>query len=139
MKQHCTRKRRIARTVLLILALPLLLLTGYVSTWIAVSKAARENLISSSTALALRPVFAPLIRFSDTEYPGGTGLNRLWWGINPRRVVTKGNVQIEYATSALALAPSDLARREEMGDSKMYPQPVALPQPVSHDASAMRR
>jgi len=133
------RRRKIIRRVALIIALPIVLMSAYVSTWLAVSKAARENLISSNTALALRPAFTPLITFSDTQFPGGAELNGLWWSVNPRKVVYNGDVRIEFATSALALAPSDLDRRAEMGDPWGSPQPVAIPQPVASDATAMRR
>jgi hypothetical protein len=131
-----SRKRRIVRTVVLMLALPLLLLTGYVSTWIAVSKSARENFISQNTALTLRPAFAPLIRFCDSESPGGAELNRLWWTINPRKIVGNGDVQMEYATSALALAPSDLTvfglvPGVELHDPSAMTQPEMPPRPIA--------
>jgi hypothetical protein len=134
-----TRQRRIVRSLVLVVVAPLLLIAGYISTWLVVSRAARENLIGSNTALNLRPAFAPLIRFCDTEYPGGVALNGLWWRVNPRHVVHKNGMRIEFATSALALAPSDLPRRAAMGEPRSFPQPVAMPRPVARNASAMRR
>jgi len=125
-----SRKRRVVRAMMLSLLIPLLLLAGYISTWIAVSRAARENFLSQDVILTLRPVFAPLIRFCESESPGGAELNRFWWRINPRKVVQLGDSWIEDATSALVLAPSDGPRRVGMDDPKVDPQPVSLPQPI---------
>lgn len=83
MADQPTRKRRIVKRVLLALGACVLLLASYVASWVCVSHAGLKRYIASATAEKTRPVFAPIIRYSDSDLPGADALCHLWWFVNP--------------------------------------------------------
>jgi hypothetical protein len=101
-REHChydagmTRRRRIVRRVVLTVAVPLLLLCGYVGTWLAVSRAEHDSFISIRTVQAVRPAFAPLVSYSESDRPGAGTLRELWWLVNPpmKRTFTMGSASV---------------------------------------------
>jgi hypothetical protein len=88
-----TRRRHIVRRVVLAAAVPLLLLCGYIGTWLAVSRAEHDGFISIQTVRTVRPVFAPLLGYSESNRPGARILRELWWLVNPpvKRTFTTGS------------------------------------------------
>jgi hypothetical protein len=100
------RKRRIARRVVLTVATIVLLPVWYVAAWLAVSKATHEGLIKSSTAKVLRPVFAPVLNYTDAELPGASLLHRVWYTTCPYEVrYSYTNYRIKESP-AFPLAPA---------------------------------
>ena len=78
-----TRRRRIVRRVLVAAAVPVLLVLGYVGTWLAVSRAEHNGYITFQTVQTARPVFTPLISYGESDRPGAGLLRELWWMVNP--------------------------------------------------------
>jgi hypothetical protein len=63
-----------------------LLLSGYVSAWLAVSRSDKYGIDIDHERLV--PVFDPVIRYADSDLPGATALSDLWWSINPEGVTS---------------------------------------------------
>jgi len=107
-----TRKRRIARAAALVVVVPLLLIAGYVSSWLTFSRAAGEGLISGRTAERIRPVFNPIFLYLQADLPGGGQLYALWWKLNPiglsqHHSITRQTLYSYIVTDAIHLAPVD--------------------------------
>ena len=130
MDETSNRKRQFVRIALLLVVLPFRLIASYVSTWLTLSGAAPEGLVSSNTAFQVLPVFMPLWQYCGTASPGAVSLNRLWWNVNPPKVVYDGDTTTKYATPALALAPADHPHRRNLGGPAASLQPIALPRAV---------
>jgi hypothetical protein len=101
------RKRRTTRRVTLVAVCLLLLLVGYVSTWLAVSRATGEKLIHWRTAERMRPVFVPILAYSQADYPGAESLRSLWWSANPMLSQNELGATVLTMTDAIGLAPPD--------------------------------
>jgi len=69
--------------VLVVAAIPVLLVLGYVGTWLAVSRAEHDGYITAQTVQIARPAFAPLVSYGESDRPGAGLLCRLWWLVNP--------------------------------------------------------
>jgi len=78
-----SHRRRILRRILIAAAIPLLLVLGYIGTWLAVSRAEHDGLISIQTVQIVRPAFAPLLSYGESDRPGAGLLRQLWWMVNP--------------------------------------------------------
>jgi hypothetical protein len=83
-----TRSRRIIRWTTIAIVTPVLLLVSYVSSWLCVSRAVHEGHLTVADTARLRPVFIPLIAYSESQLPGGRRLQRLWWKVNPGTMET---------------------------------------------------
>jgi hypothetical protein len=106
----CTRRRRIVRRAVMALAVVLLLPVWYVAAWLAVSRAAHDGMIRPATVLTIRPAFAPLITYCESELPAAAWLRGVWWRINPVTVrhgkSLTGSAGVTWVeTSALAPVP----------------------------------
>ena len=78
-----SRKSRIVRRLALTSIASFVLLCWYIGLWMTVCRARTHNIMSYETAMFVRPVFAPLIGYCNSELPGSTGLSDFWWSINP--------------------------------------------------------
>ena len=103
-----TVRRRTARKAVIVAVALLILVVGYVSSWLAVSKAAGAGLISGQLADRLRPVFNPIFVYTQSELIGAEQLRALWWKINPMRVSQNEYATVYSSTDAMVLAPPDL-------------------------------
>jgi hypothetical protein len=77
------RKRRIVRRAVMALVVVVLLPVWYVGAWLAVSRAERDGLAASRTLERAYPVFVPLLRYCESDWPGADLLSRVWWKVNP--------------------------------------------------------
>lgn len=75
--------RRLARRIALLIAGCVLLVSSYVSTWLAVSRAAYDGIISGAVAASVAPVFRPIVWYCEHDWIGVDSLQRLWWRLNP--------------------------------------------------------
>jgi hypothetical protein len=83
------RKRRNTRRVALTLSALLLLPVWYAGAWLGVSRAVKARLISKNTAHSIRPVFEPIISYTDSDRPGSEFLFQMWWKLNPPGLVER--------------------------------------------------
>ena len=58
-------------------------LSSYVATWISLGYAADSGMISRDVAIAVRPLFEPLMQYCESGRPGGLQLAELYWKVNP--------------------------------------------------------
>src|SRR5262245_60193839 len=79
-----TRPRRIVTRAVMVVAVVVLLEVGYVSAWIAATKASDYGTVSDAEFFL--PVFRPLIQYADSDLPGGTALSDLWWLANRDKI-----------------------------------------------------
>ena len=77
-----TRRRRIVRRAVMPLAILPLLLSGYVGSWLVFSMAAQANLVPLGIGSTVVPLFGPLVRYSESDWPGAVQLRALWWRLN---------------------------------------------------------
>jgi len=99
------RRRTIKRAALL-LGVPVLLLSWYMSAWLTVSRAAHQGFISAATATEVAPAFKPILAYCSAGHPGAKSLKRVWWALNPLQEVDRGNLRIRIDRHVPALAPS---------------------------------
>jgi hypothetical protein len=111
--------RRICKWAALLLGVPVLLLSSYVSAWLAVSRLRHDKRISSATVLAIAPVFEPIKAYCRAELPGGHLLVDAWWALNPARPGPFGGGWL-YGE----LAPRRLG------------QPIPVPETLAQEADA---
>ena len=103
-----SRKRRLVRVGMLVVVAPLLLLSGFVSTWMSVSKAADKGLIDYRILTRVRPAFQPILAYSQADYPGAGALRELWWQVNSMVQPNEfGHDTVFRPTCALVLAPPE--------------------------------
>ncbi|MFO1094574.1 MAG: hypothetical protein U0992_14910 [Planctomycetaceae bacterium] len=84
-----TRSRRIVRRVVMVLAVVVLLVVWYVGVWVGASRAGKARLISRNTTKVIRPVFEPIISYTDSDRPGAELLFKMWWKLNPPGLVKR--------------------------------------------------
>src|SRR5262245_26280404 len=80
--RELTRPSRIVRRIVMTLAVVVLLVVGYVGSWLAVSRAVNHRTINADAGAWLRLVFKPLILYCDLKQPGSDTLHRLWWAVS---------------------------------------------------------
>jgi len=83
------RKRRIVRTVKLAALAVVLLPVTYVLSWLVLSRAVNQGLVSSDFAQWGRPVYRPLILYCDLQQPGAGTLTNLWWKCTAKHEVSE--------------------------------------------------
>jgi hypothetical protein len=106
-----TRRRRIVRRTVLALAAVVLLPLWYVAAWLAVSKVTHEGLIKTSIAQSLRPLFVPILNYTDANLPGASLLHRAWYTTCPYDVDFSGGDYPGYRihpSPASPLAPAEV-------------------------------
>lgn len=77
------RKRRVVRTVALTAGVALILVNGYVGSWMAFSHAAHHRYISPALTNAAAPLFEPIAGYCKAGFPGAATLGAMWWKVNP--------------------------------------------------------
>jgi hypothetical protein len=95
---------RIIRWTVVAVVAPVLLLASYVSAWLCVSRAVHDGHLTVADTNPIRPIFAPLIRYSESELPGAQLLKRLWWKVNPG--TWEASIFDGFGSPAGPLAPS---------------------------------
>lgn len=78
-----SRSRRIVKCAWISAAVLMLLPVWYVSAWLTVSRAEHDGHISITTAQKIRPAFAPLLDYCESELPASGLLRHIWWSVNP--------------------------------------------------------
>lgn len=102
--------RRIARTVVLVVVVPVFMIAAYVSSWLTLSMAGRAGLLSERALWRIRPVFDPIFLYVQMELPGSGQLFSLWWKLNPigveqHHMITGQTTYSYVGNSAMNLAP----------------------------------
>ena len=86
-----TSPRRIVSWAVMALAGVVLLLSGYVSAWVLVSRAALQGHIGRTTAKNLALVFAPIKSYCHDRRPGWKLLSKMWIASMPEKVPNNGS------------------------------------------------
>lgn len=77
-----TRRRRISRRAVMVLAVVVLLPVLYVGAWLSYSRAAQDELMPYAVQSPLALLFRPAVAYADSEWPGALLLSTLWWRLN---------------------------------------------------------
>ena len=88
------RRRRIDRTVKLVIAAIVLLPAAYVMSWLVLSRAVNHGVVSPDVAAWVRPAYRPLILYCDLQRPGADTLTSLWWKFTAKPEI--GEQQLGY-------------------------------------------
>lgn len=85
MAEQPSRKRRIIRRTVMVLAVVALLPVWYVGAWLYWPKVQSGALLGRAPVLteAGNRFFWPITWYSRTDYPGSDALSQLWWWANP--------------------------------------------------------
>ncbi|MFO1093945.1 MAG: hypothetical protein U0992_11625 [Planctomycetaceae bacterium] len=78
-----TRPRRFVRRVVMALAVAVLLPVWYVGAWLSIGWLANEGFISVTTAKMMRPAFAPILVYAESDMLGAEAIAAAYWVVNP--------------------------------------------------------
>lgn len=106
MTEKRARRRRLIRGAAYITLIPVLLVAGYISSWLMVSWCVHEGVIDARMARRVSFMYAPILMYTDADCPGADGLRRAWWTVNPMLTSQNEFGTVYSTTDAVILAPS---------------------------------
>jgi hypothetical protein len=81
-----TRRRRIIRWTVIAVVAPLLLLSSYVSAWLAMSSIVQKGVATTTAYPTVTTSFRPIYWYCMYDLPGGRTLRKMWWTVIPPRI-----------------------------------------------------